>query len=409
MSLDSEAKYLILVPDGMADVPKTSGELPTPLKSAKTPWMDKMAACGVVGLAKTIPEGMDPGSDVANLSIMGYSPKSVYTGRAPFEAASMGVNLKENDLAFRLNLVTLDRNYTLMADHSADHISTAEAHEIFLSLQPLAESLNLVLYPGVWYRNLLVWEDGPQGCVTRAPHDFPGQFIDNNLPQGPGADVLLRLIIKSWKTLEDHPVNQRREKRCQGPANSVWPWGQGRPPRMEKLRDRFGINGAVVAAVDLVRGIGKYTGLDIIDVPGATGYLDTNYAGKVQAALDQLQEKNFVFLHVEAPDEAGHSGQVDLKVKAIEDFDEKVVGAVLAGMKQFPKWRILLMPDHCTPVDVRTHTKDPVPFILLDSRNWDEAKVPTEVYSEETAAASGRLVEDASVMIEYLLGEREMP
>jgi 2,3-bisphosphoglycerate-independent phosphoglycerate mutase len=408
MSSDSETKYVILVPDGMADGPKAEGESATPLKSAKTPWMDKMAACGLVGLTKTIPEGMEPGSDVANLSIMGYCPKDVYTGRAPFEAASMGVKLEENDLAFRLNLVTLDRNYTVMADHSADHISTAEAHEVFLSLQPLAESLDLVLYPGVSYRNLLVWKDGPEGCVTRAPHDFPGQFIDNNLPTGPGADVLLRLIINSWRALEEHPVNQRRAKRCQGPANSVWPWGQGRPPKIKKFRDRFGITGSVVAAVDLVRGIGKYAGLDIIDVPGATGYLDTNYAGKVQAALDELKEKDFVFLHVEAPDEAGHSGQMDLKTKAIEDFDEKVVGPILTGMKDFPKWRILLMPDHCTPVDVRTHTKDPVPYILLDSAQWDESRAPTAVYSEEVAAAAGRLVEDASVMVEFLLGKREM-
>jgi 2,3-bisphosphoglycerate-independent phosphoglycerate mutase len=408
MSSDSEKKYLILVPDGMADwpVPELGGQ--TPLKVAKTPWMDRMASAGTMGLARTVPEGMEPGSDVANLAIMGYSPSEVYTGRAPFEAASMGINLHQNEVAFRLNLVTLDRNYTVMADHSADHISTAEAHEIVASLAPEIESLGMTVVPGVSYRNLLVWPDGPDGCVTHPPHSFPGEPVDLRFPSGEGADVLLRLITKSWKILEEHPVNERRIKRCQGPANSVWPWGQGRAPRILTLKDRFGLTGSVVAAVDLVRGIGKYAGLDIIEVPGATGYIDTNYQGKVQGALNSLKEKDFVFLHVEAPDETSHSGQLDLKIKAIEDFDEKVVGPILEGLATFPAWRILLMPDHRTPIVTRTHSADPVPFILLDSRDWAGAgSDPAVGYSEEAADAAGRLVEDGSKMIEMLISKDE--
>jgi 2,3-bisphosphoglycerate-independent phosphoglycerate mutase len=228
--------------------------------------------------------------------------------------------------------------------------------------------------------------------------------VASRFPSGNGADVLLRVIIGSWKILEEHPVNQKRVGRGQGPANSLWPWGQGRPPRVRTLTQRFGIEGTVVAAVDLVRGIGKYAGLEIVDVPGATGYLDTNYQGKVDAALKSLHSKDFVFLHVEAPDEAGHSGQLDLKVKAIEDFDEKIVGPMLEGLEKFSKWRVLLMPDHCTPVATRRHSADPVPFILLDSQGWASSEKPKQpVFSEEAANDAGRVVDDASNMIEILL------
>jgi 2,3-bisphosphoglycerate-independent phosphoglycerate mutase len=406
MSSDSKTKYVILVPDGMADSADPEVADKTPLTTAKTPWMDKMAVAGKIGLTRTVPEGMSPGSDVANLSIMGYAPAEVYTGRAPFEAVSMGVSLAEDDLAFRLNLVTLERNFTTMADHSADHISTQEAHALVSSLTPMIESFGLTVYPGISYRNLLVWKDGPDGCLTHAPHDFPGELLAAKLPSGDGADVLLRIIVGSWKILENHPVNQRRMNRCQGPANSVWPWGQGRRPKIQTLNQRFGITGTVVAAVDLVRGIGKYAGLDVADVPGATGYLDTNYQGKVDAALSALETRDFAFLHVEAPDEAGHSGQFDLKVKAIEDFDEKVVGPMLEGLQNFPQWRLLLMPDHCTPITLRKHTTEPVPFILLASQEWALSEKNTAAsYSEAAAFATGRSVPDASKMIEMLLRE----
>lgn len=397
-------KYVILVPDGMADLPIPELGDRTPLAVADTPWMDRMASAGTIGLTRTVPEGMEPGSDVANLSIMGYSPTEVYTGRAPFEAASMGIDLAADDLAFRLNLVTLDENFTVMADHSSDHITTAEAQELVESLRPVAESLGLTLYPGVSYRNLLVWKNGPTECVTYPPHDFAGEPLARMLPSGEGAHVLLRIIIKSWKILEEHPVNQGRTRRGKGVANSVWPWGQGRRPNLKPLQERFGITGSVVAAVDLLKGIGKYAGLEVIDVPGATGYLDTNYQGKVQAALDSLKERDFVFLHVEAPDEASHSGMLDLKKSAIADFDRRIAGPIVKGLEAFPKWRVLLMPDHQTPITTRTHSSDPVPFILLDSEEWNHSrKDVTTPFSEETAAASGAMVADATKMIEKLL------
>lgn len=409
MSSDSKFKYLILVPDGMADSPVAELGNITPLKAAKTPWMDRMAAAGDIGLTRTVPEGMAPGSDICNLSIMGYSPSQVYTGRAPFEAASKGVRLRQNDLAFRLNLVTLERNYTMMADHSADHISSQEAGEIITFLEPEIESMGLSVLPGVSYRNLLVWPGGPDGCVTHAPHDFPGEPVAGRFPTGNGADLLLRLIIKSWKLLEEHPVNRRRRTRCQGVANSIWPWGQGRPPRIKTLKERFGITGSVVAAVDLIRGIGKYAGLELLEIEGATGYLDTNYQGKVDAALNALKKQDFVFLHVEAPDEASHSGQLDLKLKAIEDFDEKIVGPVLAGLQEFPRWRILLMPDHPTPTATRVHTSDPVPFIMLDSKQWKKApENAAHGFSEEAATSAGKMIDDATKMIEILLNKEKI-
>jgi len=388
----------------MADSPELETQGGSALEAAETPWMDRMAACGMVGMSHTIPEGMEPASDVANLSIMGYSPRDVYSGRAPFEAASMGIWLGPNDLAFRLNLVTLERNYTVMSDHSADHITSAEAKEIIFSLAPMIEDMGLDVHPGVSYRHLLIWRNGPEGLVTYPPHDFPGQLVPVHYPSGNGADILIRLIIKSWKILENHPVNVRRKNRCQGLANSVWPWGQGKPPRMRTLNERFGISGAVVAAVDLVKGIGAYAGLEPLHVEGATGYLDTNYQGKVEAALEALKERDFVYLHVEAPDEAGHSGQRDLKIKAIQDFDEKVVGPILKGLEAFPHWRILLMPDHQTPVSTRVHTAGPVPFILLDSEQWPrKIEVNAPPFSEKMAASTGTVVSQASDLIEMLL------
>ncbi|MGC8603471.1 MAG: cofactor-independent phosphoglycerate mutase [Desulfomonilaceae bacterium] len=408
MSSDSDIKYLIIVPDGMADAFDDVSE-PTSLESSNTPWMDKMASAGKMGISNTIPEGLEPGSDVATLSLMGYSAVDIYTGRAPFEAASMGIDLKPLDLAFRLNLVTLERNYNIMADHSGDHISSPEAKELIGALAPEIESLGFIVHPGVSYRNLLIWEDGPDGIITFPPHDFPGQPISRYLPSGCGADKLLRLIIKSWRILNMHPVNQRRLKRGQGQANSVWPWGQGKPPSVKTLQERFGLNGAVVAAVDLVRGIGRYAGLEMIDVDGATGYLDTNYEGKVRAAIDALTTMDFVLLHIEAPDEAGHSGQKDLKIKAIEDFDQRVVGPVLKELEAFENWRILLAPDHQTPVSKRIHTRGPIPFIFLDSQSWKTASDSVDTkFSERSAANSGLKELEGMNLIEVLFGHRNL-
>ena len=272
MSSGFNAKHIILVPDGMADLPIPELDGQTPLEAANTPWMDKVASRGIIGITRTVPQGMSPGSDVANLSIIGYSPREVYSGRAPFEAASMGIELGPEDVAYRVNLVTLVENYTIMADHSADHITTEEARELIAALVPMVKGLGLELYPGVSYRNILVWPHGPVDSVTSAPHDFPGKPIDAILPSREGADVLLRMIIESWRILETHPVNEARLKRGLAAANSLWPWGQGKAPRMTTLRERFGISGAVVSAVDLLRGIGrvrwdwKCSGLPVLPV-----------------------------------------------------------------------------------------------------------------------------------------------
>jgi 2,3-bisphosphoglycerate-independent phosphoglycerate mutase len=397
-------KYVIMVPDGMADDPIPELDDRTPLEAASTPNMDAMASAGEIGTTKTAPEGMAPGSDVANLSVLGYSPKSMYTGRAPFEAASMGVPLGPDDLAFRLNLVTLEDNFTVMADHSANHISTEEASSIVATLRPCAEKLGFTLHQGVSYRHLLVWRHGPDGLVTHPPHDFPGSPIDRRLPSGYRSETLLKLIIASWKALESHPVNLDRKRSGLKPANSVWPWGQGKRPRMAPLTATYGITGSVIAAVDLMKGIGVYAGLTPVDVPGATGYVDTDYQGKVEAALEALRTQDFVFLHVEAPDEASHSGDMNLKIQAIEDFDRQVVGPLLEGLHTQGPWRALLMPDHRTPVKKRTHTADPVPFVIVDSSQWQHRTEEAGAFSESRAEASGNFVPEASDLIKLLFG-----
>ncbi len=407
MSSDFKTKHVILVPDGAADFPIPEIENKTPLEAALTPNMDRIANSGVIGLARTVPTGMDPGSDVANLSILGFSPNECYSGRAPLEAASMGVDLKDTDLALRLNMVTLNENYTIMRDHSSDHISSQEAEELIHSLEPLAGSMGFRLFPGVSYRHLLVWGRGPDSIETHPPHDFLGLPVDNKLPSGDGSQMLLKFIIASWKLLEVHPVNELRIRRGQGPANSVWPWGQGRRPKMVPHTEKFGITGTVISAVDLLRGIGKLAGLKAASNPEWTGYLDTNYQSKVDTALEALKDQDLVFLHVEAPDETGHGGKLDLKIKAIEDFDAKVCGPMLEGLSDYEHWRILLLPDHYTPLSLRTHSSEPTPFALLDSNDFSNTKEGPG-YSERIANQSGLILDNAHELFEILLGRKSL-
>lgn len=407
MSSDFKTKHVILVPDGTADFPIPEIDNRTPLEAASTPNMDSIANNGVIGLARTVPAGMDPGSDVANLSILGFSPKECYSGRAPLEAASMGVGLKDSDLAFRLNLVTLSENYTIMRDHSSDHITSQEAEELIRSLEPLAESMGFRLFPGVSYRHLLVWGQGPDSVETYPPHDFLGLPVDSKLPAGFGSQALLKFIIASWKHLEENPVNELRIRRGQGPANSVWPWGQGRRPKMVPHTEKYGIKGTVISAVDLLRGIGKLAGLDAASNPEWTGYLDTNYQSKVDTALGALKDQDLVFVHVEAPDETGHGGKLDLKIKAIEDFDAKVCGPMLQGLSDYEHWRILLLPDHYTPLSLRTHSSEPIPFALADSDDFNAVKEGPG-YSEPTAKKSGLMIDNAYELFEILLGRKSL-
>ena len=353
-------KLVVLLGDGMADLPLEALGGRTPLQAAEKPNMDRLAKQGRSGLARTVPEGFAPGSDVANLSVMGYDPVQCYTGRAPLEAAAMNVHLGPDDIAFRCNFVTIEDG--LMKDYSAGHISSPEGQELIEALAPLMPGRRL--YPGVSYRNLLVLQAGGKAECT-PPHDISGRPVAEHLPRGQDSELLMALMEAARPVLEKHPVNRQRIAEGKRPANAIWLWGQGPAPAMPSFAEKYGLSGAMISAVDLLKGIGRYAGLEVIDVPGATGNIDTNYQGKVDAALQALQSRDFVYLHIEAPDEAGHEGDVDLKVKAIELFDEKVVGLVLQALeKSGEDWRVLLMPDHATPIAIKTHSCDPVPFTI---------------------------------------------
>ena len=385
-------KYVVLVGDGMADEPIAELDDKTPLEVAHCPHMDQLTSqAKVFGLAKTIPDGFEPGSDVGNMSILGYNPDLYYTGRAPIEAASMGIELTETDVALRCNLVKLveDEGELIMEDYSAGHIETDEAHRLISLLQPVLEDESFQLFPGVSYRHLIKWRHGKRGLRYTPPHNIPGRPIKSFLPAGDGHETLLDLIDRSQEILDGQQ------------ANSIWLWGAGVPPHLPTLTERFGITGAVISAVDLVKGLGMYAGLEVIEVEGATGYLDTNYSGKVDATLEALKRHDLVYLHVEAPDETGHEGDFKKKIQAIEDLDSKVVGPLLNGLSEHKEVSILLMPDHPTPVDLRTHTSDPVPFLIYRSNELESNS--ERVYTEKSAESSGTYRPDAHELMPELL------
>jgi len=386
-------KYIVLLGDGMSDEPNAELGGKTPLEVAKAPNMDRLCKEGQSGLAATVPAGYPPGSDVANLSVFGYNPADCYSGRSPLEAASMGVELDPSDVAFRLNFVWLEAHYgkLYMGDFSAGHITTEDAAELIKTLQEELGGDEFNFYPGVSYRHLMVWKNGKDKLKFTPPHDISTQSIEDHRPQGEGAAVLQDLPNSAQMLLNDHPVNNRRVAEQKLPANSIWLWGHGRRPQMQTYQQRFGLTGSVISAVDLIKGIGVNAGLDIIEVPGATGYLDTNYIGKAEYAIESLKDRDFVYVHVEAPDEAAHGGLLKAKIEAIESFDRDVVGTVLKNLDQIGDCRILVTPDHPTPVERRTHTSDPVPFVLFDSRYKQESNVSG--YSEKEAASTGFEVE----------------
>jgi 2,3-bisphosphoglycerate-independent phosphoglycerate mutase len=385
-------KYIILLGDGMSDEPIAELGDKTPLEVAKTPNMDRLARNGKIGLAATVPAGYSPGSDVANLSVFGYDPAECYTGRSPLEAASMGVDLAPEDVAFRLNFIWLEAHYgkLYMGDFSAGHISTEEARQLIATLQAELGGDEFNFYPGVSYRHLMVWKNGKDQLMFTPPHDITTHSIEGHLPQGDGAEVLLDLTNSAQMLLNNHPVNNQRVAEQKLPANSVWFWGHGRKPAMETYQNRFGLTGAVISAVDLIRGIGINAGLDIVEVPGATGYLDTNYRGKADYAIKALKTSDFVYVHVEAPDEAGHGGLLKEKIEAIENFDREVVGTILNNLDVIGDCQILVTPDHPTPIAKRTHTSDPVPYVLYDSRQ--DLASPAQSYSEAQAKKYGDVV-----------------
>ena len=396
-------RYIVLVGDGMADyaIAELGGR--TPLEVAQTPHMDRIAACRI-GLVRTIPEGMDPGSDVANLSLLGYNPETYHTGRAPFEAASMGITLGEHEVAFRMNLVTLDRkseNEILMVSHSSGDITTEEAREIVECLKQEVGTPGVEMYPGVAYRHLLVWDQGPADAETIPPHDVLGQNMApylNNRSSNP----VPGLIRRSWGYLEQHPVNIERRKRGLREANSIWLWGQGMSLGLPRFNERFGLQGGVISAVDLLKGIGVSAGLKPIEVEGATGYLDTNYRGKAEEALKGLEDLDFFFVHVEAPDEASHNGNIGEKIQAIEAFDEKVVGTVLEGMAGFEDYRIMVASDHFTPISIKTHSSEPTPFAWASKKEL-ESIAGDRGFTEKDAQETGLVYEKGHELISVFL------
>ena len=398
-------KYVILQGDGMPDHKLFELGNKTPLEAADTPNLDYIAKrAETFGMAKTIPENLPPGSDVGNLAVLGYDPHVYYTGRSPLEAASIGVELEPHDVTLRCNLVTIgdEDGNTIMADYSAGHISTEEASQLIKDIKKELDEESLVFHPGISYRHLLVWSGGNKDVSTTPPHDISGKVIDSYIPVGKGSEKLNELIIKSREILKDHPVNKKRIERGENPATSIWLWGQGTAPKMPTLEQLYGITGSVISAVDLVKGIGHYAKMEVVDVPGATGYLDTNYEGKVDYAIDSLNNCDLTMIHIESTDETGHVGKAELKVQAVEDFDKRVVGRVLEKIKEFKDYRILVISDHPTPIDIRTHTSDPVPFAILDSAD-ESVKNEGHVYTEDSARDSEIYIEDGWKLMSMLL------
>ncbi|TGC11178.1 cofactor-independent phosphoglycerate mutase [Methanolobus halotolerans] len=395
-------KYVVLIGDGMADEPLEELGGMTVLQKAMTPNMDHITFNGRAGLARTVPYGLPPGSDVANMSIIGYDPKKYYSGRAPFEAASMRVELEKDDVAFRCNLITIKDD--IIADHSSGHITNEEAKELIGSISSALGDDSLSFYPGISYRHLMVTKKG-LGANTECvpPHDIIDENRHDHMPKGKDSDIICELTERSMEILKDHPVNKKRIEEGRNPGNSIWLWGQGFAPAFTSFKELYGLRGAIISAVDLVKGIGIYAGLDVIEVPGATGYLDTNYQGKAEYAIEALKDHDFVFVHVEAPDEAGHMGDVQAKIQAIEDFDEKVVGTVLKAAKQYSEdVTIMVLPDHPTPIALRTHTSTPIPFAIYStSEAFPDA---SEAFDEESVKKGALGTVYAADLVSILIG-----
>ncbi|NLG88533.1 MAG: cofactor-independent phosphoglycerate mutase [Clostridiaceae bacterium] len=399
-------KYIVLLGDGMADCPVPALGGRTPLEAANKPNMDFIAQNGDMGLVKTIPDGMPPGSDVANLSVFGYEPDIYYSGRSPFEAASMGISMSDTDIALRCNLVTLSSEEPyeekVMADYCAGEITTGEARELIEAISAELNSEIFSFYPGISYRHCLIWKDGEDGVSFTPPHDISGKKIASFLPKGEKSDIFISLMKKSEKILKNHPVNQLRIKNGLNPATSIWLWGQGRKPKLKRFADKYNLTGSVISAVDLIRGIGILAGLKPVHVEGATGNLHTNYTGKAKAALNELENgSDFVYIHVEAPDECGHQGLIEGKVQSIEKIDSELLAPLLDGLAKWD-YSILLLPDHPTPISTRTHSREPVPFAIY--RNTGSMRPNNNLrFTEKDAAATGVFIEQGHKLIDRLL------
>lgn len=398
-------KYIVLLCDGMADLPREDLPGKTPMGTASKPNMDKLAKISEIGMVKTVADSLKPGSDVANLSVLGYDPAVYYSGRSPLEAGSIGIDMKPTDVSFRCNLVTLsdeeDYAQKTMTDYCAGDISTAEAKELIKFIREKLGNEEFSFYSGVSYRHCLIWDKGTLdiGSLT-PPHDITGRKITDYLGVNENGKKLLDMMKKSYVLLKDHPVNKKREEKGLRPANSIWLWGEGVRNELTSFEEKYGLKGAMISAVDLLKGIGKFTGMKVIDVEGATGYIDTNFGGKAKSAIDSLKSgSDFVYIHVEAPDECGHRFETENKVKSIELIDELILGPIL---KEFEgeEIRVLICPDHPTPLALKTHTNAPVPYLIYDS---GRAEKGVDNFCEESAEKTGNYVGAGHTLMERFL------
>ena len=402
-------KYLVILCDGMADEPYQALNNKTPMELAKKPTMDMLASKGEVGMVKTVAEGFKPGSDVANLSVLGYEPAVYYTGRSPLEAASIGIDLKDTDVTLRCNLVTLsdEENYEdkTMVDYCGGDISTEEAKVLVEYLEEKLGNDIFKFYAGVAYRHCLVWDNGDKDNVSfTPPHDISGRVVGEYLPQGSAVAPLYDLMKKSYDLLKNHPLNKKREDEGKNPANSIWLWGEGTKPILDSFYKKFGKKGSMISAVDLLKGIAICAEMKSVDVDGATGYIDTNFEGKADAAIKEFKNgQDFVYIHVEAPDECGHRGEYDNKVKAIELIDEKILTPVVDFLKGYDDFAVLVCPDHPTPLNIKTHSSNPVPYLIHSSKEEKENGVKT--FTEANAKATGEYIEKGFTMMNYFLSK----
>ena len=395
-------KYCIIIPDGMADYKLEKLSNRTPLEAARTPNLDNIAASGVLGLVNTIPKKFKPGSDIAILSVLGYDPNVYYTGRAPLESASLGINLGTQDWAVRCNLVTI--NDDVLEDFTAGHISDNEAKLIITLLNEGLGNNNISFHAGTSYRNIMVYNgDSRIEADCTPPHDIIGKSIKQYLPKGNGSELLINLMKNSHSLLVNHDVNKVRIDLGENPANMIWLWGQGQRPAMVPFKELYGISGAVITGVDLLKGLATYLAWDIIDVPGATAYLDTDYDAKARYAIEAIETHDLVLIHIEAPDEAGHEGNIHEKIRAIENIDKKIIGPVFDALQKHKEFRMLVLPDHYTPISKRTHTSEPVPFTIYSTDSAKESKLS---FSESNAKQTGLKVKKGyELMSKFIEGD----
>ena len=405
-------KYLIVVPDGSADNPIDSLGGKTPLEAADIPCIDSLASRGEIGSAATVPEGMSPGSDSANLSVMGYDPRKYLTGRSPLEAASIGIKMSDSDISFRANLITIDPDGAeryedyIVRDHAAGDITTEEAAELVDVLNDHFAEDGLYIHLGTGYRQcMIVDKNHPNGhtdykCVP--PHDILDRRAEDYLPQGKGAEHFVEMMRESYDILKDHPVNKARIARGLNPANSLWIWGQGTRPELPDFNEKYGVNGAVISAVDLIKGIAMFAGLEVLNVEGIDGTKHTNFIGKAQAAIEAYKKgKNFIYMHIEGTDECSHQGDLAGKIKCAEDIDSKVVKPIYEYLKASgDDFKIMVIPDHRTPLSIRTHTAEPVPFLIYDSRN-ETAPDGKKQFNERAARESGNYIREGYTLADH--------